>query len=189
MIASDHPYYCLSRLYQKDDAVFHFSKYKYVADTLFDEREAIMVSGAELTAEWVESTIQSLKPGFELALHSNVLIKNRTHHIPMIDFTLSGSITFDVIDRMRCFLPRSVMLNLAIYESGRSFHAYSTALIRPKDWIEFMGRLLLINSNISPDIIDTRWIGHRLIGGFSSLRWSNNTKQYLGMPKRIRFPA
>jgi len=189
VITHDHPYFFLAKLYQNEDAIFHLSKYKYVADSLFDEREFISVRATELTESWLESAINSLDPEYELALHSKVLIRNRTYHIPMIDFSISGSFTTEAVNRMRYFLPKNVMLNMEIYDSGRSFHAYSTTLIQPKKWIEFMGRLLLINSRKDQHIVDTRWVGHRLIGGFSSLRWSNNTNQYLGLPRRIPFPT
>lgn len=188
MIEQDHPFFFLAKILSEERAVFHLSKYTYTPDSLFDEREYVSISAKEFTAEWVERAIGSLGPGQELAVHSKVLIKNRTFHIPMIDFSLEEALTAKVVDRMRCFLPRAVMLNLAIYESGRSYHAYSTALLPPKSWIEFMGRMLLINSKHNLDVIDSRWIGHRLIGGYSSLRWSNNTNQYLGMPKRVTLP-
>lgn len=80
------------------------------------------------------------------------------------------------------------MLNMAVYGSGRSFHVYSTTLLGPKDWFDFMGRLLLINPRGQKEIVDTCWIGHRLIGGFGSLRWSNNSGMYLGSLSRISFP-
>lgn len=50
-----------------------------------------------------------------------------------------------------------------------------------------MGHLLLINPRNGAEVVDTRWVGHRLIGGFGSLRWSNNSGQYLGLPTRVAF--
>ena len=35
------------------------------------------------------------------------------------------------------------------------------------------------------EIVDSRWIGHRLIGGYSSLRWTNNTGMYRSEPSKI----
>ena len=62
--------------------------------------------------------------------------------------------------------------------SGRSFHAYSLRLISPKEWREFMGRLLLLNLPGRSSFIDSRWVGHRLVAGYASLRWTANSEQY-----------
>jgi len=185
MISSNHPYYFLTKLFSEEDAQFEFSKYVYQADSLFDDREILTVAGAELTPEWIEAEIEALRPDQELALHSRVKIKNRTYHIPMIDFSMDGPIVDQSFDRLRYFLPRKVILSLAIFASGRSYHGYSTAILEPKEWIEFMGRLLLINKRNGPEVVDTRWIGHRLIGGYCSLRWTNNSGLYEGEPRRI----
>lgn len=188
MISEKHPFCFLSSLFQKEEAIFTFSKYVYTPDSLMDERELIRVSGDDLTADWVTCTIASLRQDQELALHSSVRIGERNWHIPMIDFSLEEAISQNVFDRMSRYLPKPLMLNMAVYSSGRSFHAYSTTLLGPKDWYDFMGRLLLINPRDAHDIVDTRWVGHRLIGGFGSLRWSNNSGQYLKPPSRIPFP-
>lgn len=188
MINKHHPYHFIAPLLQRHDAVFHLSKYVYKADSLFDERESLSLRTSEFSEEWVNQAIKSLAPDQELALHSNVIIGGRTWHIPMIDFAVEGDLSGAVVDRMRHFLPRAIMLNMAIFASGRSYHAYSTTLLAPKDWLNFMGRLLLINPRGAQEIIDTRWVGHRLIGGFCSLRWSNNSGIYRGQPSLIKMP-
>lgn len=185
MINRDHPYFFLSMLFSKEDTQFEFSKYVYRADSLFDEREIFSISGSELTTEWVENEVATLGPDQELALHSRFKIKNRTYHIPMIDFSADSPPIGRTFDRLQYFLPKHVILNLGIYSSGRSYHAYSTATLQPKEWLEFMGRLLLVNERNGKEVIDTRWIGHRLIGGYSSLRWTNNTGLYKGEPSKI----
>lgn len=53
-------------------------------------------------------------------------------------------------------------------------------------WNRFLGRLLLMNEPGSPALVDARWIGHRLIGGYAALRWSANSAQHDSVPKRIR---
>lgn len=106
----------------------------------------------------------------------------------MIDLSLDEGMSKEVFYRMSRYLPKAMMLNMALYSSGRSFHAYSKTLLGRKEWYDFMGRLLLINPRNSNDVVDTRWVGHRLIGGFGSLRWSNNSGQYLGLPTRVPFP-
>lgn len=188
MIDQNHPFYFLSSLFRKKEATFEFSKYVYTPDSLLDERDTFLLAGDDLTEEWILLNLSQLRPDQELAIHSKVSIAGRKWHIPMIDFSLEEEMSQDVFDRMSRYLPKSLMLNMAVYSSGRSFHAYSTTLLTPKEWYDFMGRLLLINPRSADEVVDTRWVGHRLIGGYGSLRWSNNSGQYFGLPTRVRFP-
>lgn len=188
MITEDHPFHFLSSLFSREGATFTLSKYVYTPDSLMDEREFLFLPGDDLTKDWVEAVVASLRPNQELALHSSVRINGRNWHIPMIDFSLENMMTLDVFDRMSRYLQKSLMLNMAVYSSGRSFHAYSATLLSPMEWHNFMGRLLLINPRNADVIVDARWVGHRLIGGFGSLRWSNNSGRYLGLPSRVPFP-
>lgn len=188
MISDGHPYYFLSNLLNKPGAIFHLSRYVYTPDSLLDEREAISVDVDDFTEQWVSQALNGLAANQELAFHSTVIIGGRTWHIPMIDFAQEEPLSGEVVDRVRQFLPRSVAMNMAVFSSGRSFHAYSVSLLSPKEWLNFMGRLLLVNPRGAKEIIDSRWIGHRLIGGFCSLRWSNNSGLYRGEPVRIPLP-
>lgn len=188
MIANDHPFYFLEPLFVREGATFHFSRYVYTPDSLFDEREPLEVSGADLSVEWLENQLEDLKAGQELAIHSKVVIDNNTFHIPMLDFA-TAQIGPEQLHRVKTFLPKRVFVTSAFYHSGRSFHAYSTHLLGPKDWHAFLGRALLINPRDDRQIIDARWIGHRLIAGYCSLRFSNNSGQYRGMPRQVSIRA
>lgn len=188
MIIENHPFHFLAPLFQREQATFALSKYVYTPDSLLDEREVLAVSGDDMTEEWIKTTLSKLRPDQELAFHSIVRISGRNWHIPMIDFSLTNGMSQNIFDRMSRYLPKALMLNMAVYATGRSFHAYSTTLLGPKEWYDFMGRLLLINPRDTGSVVDTRWVGHRLIGGFGSLRWSNNTGQYLSLPVRAPFP-
>jgi len=185
---NSHPFQTVKHLFSKKESIFKFSKYTYTPDTLFDDREIIEMQGDAISEEWVDKTIKSLKPDQELALSSLTKIRGKTLHIPMIDLAIGQIDGQEIFSRMNRYVSRSVLMNISFYSSGRSFHAYSTTLLPPKDWISFIGQLLLINPKNQPEIIDSRWIGHRLIGGYGSLRWSNNSKNYLGEPTAIRFP-
>lgn len=188
MISKEHPYHFISPLLEKANSTFQLSKYVYKADSLLDEREYISVRAKEFTEEWTATTIRSLATNQELALHSKILINGRTWHIPMIDFAIEEILTEDAVSRLRLFIPKSVRYDLGVFASGRSFHAYSTTLLSPKEWLGFMGRLLLINPRNGKQIIDSRWIGHRLIGGYCALRWSDNSGLYRGEPRRLNIP-
>lgn len=185
---SSHPFQVIKPLFSKEQSIFTFSKYTYTPDTLFDDREIIEIPGKEISDEWVNKTIESLRHDQELALSSIIKVRGRTLHIPMIDLAASEISGHEIFSRMSRYVSRPVLMNMSFYASGRSFHAYSTALLPPKDWISFMGQLLLVNPKNQAEVIDSRWIGHRLIGGYGSLRWSNNSKHYLGEPTAISFP-
>jgi hypothetical protein len=101
----------------------------------------------------------------------------------MLDFAID-QIGPEELRRIRAFLPERVFLTSDFFSSGRSYHGYATSLLGPKQWHEFLGRALLINSRDSEQIVDARWVGHRLIAGYGSLRLSNSSGQYMGMPKR-----
>jgi hypothetical protein len=188
MISGDHPFFFLEPLFGRSGAVFHFSRYVYTPDSLFDDRETFQMHGTAITVGWLEEQFASLKRHQELAIHSKVLLEGRTVHIPMLDFAVDR-IGPEELDRIRAFLPERVFSTSTFYSSGRSYHAYATSLLGPKDWHVFLGRALLINPRDGEQIVDARWVGHRLIAGYCSLRLSNSSGQYRGMPKRVGIRA
>jgi hypothetical protein len=188
MIAHDHPFFFLEPLFAREGAIFHFSRYVYTPDSLFDERDLFEVGGTDLSVEWLEDQFKALNPDQELAIHSKVIVDNHTFHVPMLDFA-TDQIGAEQLQRVKMFLPNRVFATSAFYHSGRSFHAYSTTLLGPKDWHAFLGRALLINARDNRQIVDARWIGHRLIAGYCSLRFSNNSGQYQGLPRQVSIRA
>ncbi|RTE64542.1 hypothetical protein EH243_16865 [Amphritea opalescens] len=129
--------------------------------------------------------LKSLAVGEELAFHSVYKKGQRKYHLPMIDFDCSVQDLKYAKATLYKILPNHIYSGLVFYESGRSLHAYGSTGLNNKQWIDFMGRLLLANLPNEPSIVDTRWVGHRLMGGFSSLRWSSNSGMYLKVPSRI----
>lgn len=162
-----------------------FSRYLYRPQSPFDERETFTVPLSEVDSEWLLSEISALKAGWELALNSIVESeRSRRFHIPMIDFAKTYIDTDDLV-LMRRILGASLANDLAFFDSGRSFHAYGTRLVEPAEWRRFMGSLLLLNLPQSEPLVDSRWVGHRLVSGYSALRWSSNTQTYLQIPRRV----
>ncbi|QKG69751.1 hypothetical protein HP062_12865 [Pseudomonas sp. B14-6] len=129
--------------------------------------------------------MDNLAPNKELAFHSILRHNKKKYHIPMIDFQAPENKIRESISSLEKVIPKSIFNELVFYNSGRSCHAYSLKIISNSEWIDFMGRLLLVSHPHEDQIIDTRWIGHRLMSGFSSLRWSANTDQYLALPRKI----
>lgn len=100
----------------------------------------------------------------------------------MIDLSTSSRAH---LKKLLAYLGESVFYGFSWYESGRSFHGYGSRLLTKSEWIEFMGILLLSNQKDLKPTVDPRWIGHRLIGGYSALRWTKNTYHYLNFPSKI----
>lgn len=188
MISADHPFFFLSPALREREGTCTVSKYVYTPDSIFDQRTSLQVPTSALSESWIDQLLNTLLPDEELAFHSNLSIRGRTWHVPMIDFAAPADTVAAAVDRLRMCLPRDVYQGIAFFASGRSLHAYSLAVLSPREWIEFKGRLLLANPREGKELVDTRWIGHRLLGGFSSLRWSKNTTQYLDYPRRFPVP-
>lgn len=150
------------------------------------KREIFHIKGTDFNKDFILDKLTNLDQTQELAFHSIIKDKyGKIRHIPMIDFSIENDIDRDTFFRLRYIIDKKILNSLVFYSSGRSFHAYSTTLISNSEWKDFMAKLLLINqSNCQKPIIDIRWIGHRLLSGYSTLRWSNNSGKYLQEPKR-----
>lgn len=156
------------------------SKYQYVPQTLNDYRFEFLLPFYMLNENNLIEMLLSLEPENELALHSKVLINGMVYHIPMIDFGSKGA-SPSASETLK-ELCRYWNLSFNIYESGRSFHAYGNRLLTHEQWLQFMGSLLLLNKPSGYKLIDERWVGHRIMGGYSALRWSKNTSHYKKFP-------
>jgi hypothetical protein len=178
-----HPLRFLSELRARfgEDIVLSFSKYTYRRRERRDERETFAVQIRDVTTHWLRHQLKLLQPYQELALESRTKVNGLSKHIPMLDF--SGMRKGQLIAIMEV-LPANYGDGMQVYFSGRSFHAYFPRLLTPRQWVKFMGSALLCNTS-SFDVIDQRWIGHRLIGGYAALRWSKNTSQHARYPTRI----
>ena len=128
-----------------EEYTFHFSKYIYIPDSIDDERKHFIIKGDEFTKERIESEIASLNKGEELAFHSTIEINGKTYHFPFIDFSISiddWNFDRDFI-RLKRTIPKAH--EIILFNSGRSLHGYSLKLLTQKEWIDFMGRLLLVD--------------------------------------------
>ena len=200
-ISHGHPYFFIKSRFLEPNVsvrnfkyVFTFSRYIYLPDQVSDYREYIEVHEDDFCLSYFEDILNSLDNEQELAFHSKIKLVSRrakgksyTRHVPMIDFAIPANsfnfpIHYSLIKRYMTLNNR----NFALFNTGRSLHGYGQCLLSHKDWLNFMGRLLLIDkSDENTPLIDRRWIGHRIIGGYASLRWSNNSGNYLSLNYRI----
>ena len=182
--SGSHPIAFIAELRERlgDRLVLSFSRYTYKPRQRPDVRESFEVPLCEVTGRWLQRQLATLQPSQELALESRVRLQGLRRHIPMLDFRgLSKGQLLAIAD----VLPDDYKEGLQVYFSGRSFHAYFPHLLTPRQWVKFMGSALLCNTPGSQKVIDSRWVGHRLIGGYAALRWSWNTPHYTSYPTRV----
>lgn len=185
MLAQGHPYWHVRSVIeaQKVGSV-SMSYYSYQPQTVAESRTTWAISSAEfLQSASIEKIIAATPEGHELALHSNVrMLDGEERHLVMIDMSTGARAH---LEKLRSFLGDHFFQQLAWFSSGRSFHGYGSVLLSKDDWVKFMGLLLLANKPRMEPTVDPRWIGHRLLGGYSALRWTKNTRHYLTPPSRI----
>ncbi|WP_101506791.1 hypothetical protein [Erwinia sp. B116] len=168
-----------------DNASLIFSKYIYVPQSFIDKRTYQTIPFVQLNEYFLFNAFSELKEGEEVAIHSSVQDFGRDLHIPLIDF---GKVERGIIDPMPLReLSYNWGMGFYIYNSGRSFHAYGSRLINGSEWIKFMGSLLLLNKPSGFKLIDERWVGHRIMAGYSALRWSNNSSFYKKTPTYVGY--
>lgn len=182
-IQKNHPFYLFRKVLDAHPEIekVELAHYHYHKQSLFDERRILTVPARDLTQAKLRIFLEHLSVGKELAVQSRVYTrKQEIFHIPMIDF--HGEVNTDILKTLKNYIHHDIYQKMHFFLSGRSYHAYSEKLLNQEEWKQFMYSLLLINSPGQTDIIDTRWVAHRLLAGYGALRWSWNTKQYKQAP-------
>lgn len=179
-----HPISVVTEFCSRHAAIrnLEFGVYRYTPQAIDDDRRIVSVSTYAIDVE-VKSLASALEGDQELAMHSRVtLLDGSIQHLPMVDFV--GHLSPSHIDRI-AVLAAELDSGVAIFESGRSFHAYFLTLLAHNAWLKFLGRLLLLNAPDENQWVDIRWVGHGLLAGFSSLRWTHHTKTYRAVPQLV----
>ena len=189
MFNDHHPYWHVRSIVEQHENISHvsYSRYTYTPQTVEDTRQIGSMQREQfLDPKHIEEIILATPPGQELAIHSNFLLSNgETNHLVMVDMATSSQAH---LEKLRIFLGDNLFKNILWFSSGRSFHGYGSNLLNERDWIKFMGLLLLANRPHFGWTVDPRWIGHRLIAGYAALRWTKNTDYYINMPRKIISP-
>lgn len=162
------------------NCILEFSKYVYRPRSTIDDREYFQIPGSQV-AQTVPDLMKSLAPDQELAIHSLIQVATgRTVHIPMLD--LMGTFQESYVKPIAQMMHEFKVPEFAVFNTGRSAHIYGLGLLEQQEVIRFFGRSLLLNLPDEPAIVDSRWVGHRTMAGYGSLRLTCNTKQYLQLP-------
>lgn len=182
-----HPYWnakLIVEAHLNEISTLYFSYYDYIPQSLIDRRKIFTISPQNfLDSDFIESVFKNTPINQELAFHSKILATNGVYkHIPMIDMSTGSTAQ---LAKLKPFLGEDTFHDFKWFKSGRSFHGYGNILLSEKEWVEFMGKLLLANQKGLAPTVDPRWVGHRLIAGYSALRWTKNTNYYLSLPNSI----
>jgi hypothetical protein len=180
------------------EAVLYFDNYYYSYNRSIDEREFFSVQAGEISVDWLSRKINDLKEDWNLSFHGEMKFLNGDmFYLPLIDFN-TKVINSEIIEICRYRISKSKQLEkymqifsgMKLYFSGRSYHGYGSVLLTKAEWINFTQALLLFNYtrlyNELDTIIDTRWVAHRLLSGYPSLRWSKNSRHYFEYPLFFR---
>ncbi len=184
-LSEAHPYWHVRSVIESQAvSSLSMSYYSYQPQTVAESRTTWSMSAADfLQVARVEKAIAATPDGQELALHSDVhMLGGEERHLVMIDMSTGARAH---LEKLRVFLGDNFFQQVAWFSSGRSFHGYGSELLSKEDWVKFMGVLLLANKPRMEPTVDPRWIGHRLLAGYSALRWTKNTTHYLTPPSRI----
>lgn len=189
-LSKRHPFYWVKNVLDKNllmNYSIELSIYKYIRQSFLDERNIKRIESDNFTDEKILMLLNNLDDKEELAINSRVRDNKsgQTMHIPMIDFSIKDKNKNKISSLVK--LSEYSKINFLIYSTGRSFHAYGDKLLTDRGWLHFMGTLLLLNQPGDVMLIDNRWVGHRIIGEYSSLRWSNNTGYYRKSPEYIGY--
>lgn len=178
-----HPYWFIASLVHQNPAIsaLTFSNYQYIPQSILDERHIFSVSREQfLSTPTMENIIAATPVGRELAFHSKVWLNSNVEaHIPMVDMSTTARAQ---LDKLQALVEHTGFGQFTWFSSGRSFHGYGGRLLNNEYWIKLMGALLLSNQKGMMPLVDPRWIGHRLLAGYSALRWTKNTSYYVASP-------
>jgi hypothetical protein len=159
------------------------SVYRPHPQSLWDDRTTYNISVNQLREQY-EALLLKINDDEDIAFDSVVtMAKGKVKkHVGLVDFNTT--------ERNRAEEASSQLVQeyhaeqAALVFSGRSYHLYLGVLLSHNAWVKFMGRILLLNLRDKPPVVDSRWVGHRLLGGYGSLRWS--AKGRPNLPKIIR---
>lgn len=128
-----------------------------------DKEEIVFMKREDFSEEAMYSIISRIDSRFCLCLDSNVKTAKGQYHIPMADFRryVSLKLIREIFERLE--IPG------IIFKSGRSYHFWGTKIVSETDFRIFLGKML-----ITTPLVDERYIGHRMIDGYCSLRISCN---------------
>ena len=164
------------------------SRYRYVPKSLLDHRDTFRIPMHDLTSEWLEIEIARLGSDEEIAFHSRVFLEDGSEmHLPVFDFLAPNPVPLWQ-EHMKALTDFPVK-RILFFQSGRSMHGYAPdLLVSQNELLDIWGVMIATFYGFDlgfdyESYLDYRWMGHRLQGGYGSLRWTCQTQQYLQYPE------
>ena len=166
-----------------DSWYFEIGKYKYIPKSLADYRMISKIKVKDFKSDF-EKFCRTLGEGEEIAIQSRVYDGDRlVGQIPMIDLMCKPNA--EEAKSIKRLMSDFGVSELGFFDSGRGFHCYGMTLFSADKLFEYFGRLLLVNDTSLPPLVDTRWVGHRMLAGYGALRLTFNSKAYKAAPTLI----
>ncbi len=143
----------------------------------FSRSGLVGIKSEYITADRLNYWIRLLDKGEGLGVISDIKIARsfeehysaHFHHIPMMDFRCPKSP--GNLARVKRLLKVIGEEEGVILDSGRSYHYFGVNPLTEKDRLMFLGKCLL------SELVDQRYVGHRLLDGCSILRISASPKR------------
>ena len=190
LIVEGHPLLVVEDIIARrgTELTFTYSRYEVAPpglQAIAPRSTVLRVRACDVTSDWLSNCLGELRPNEELAWHSWVECNGVGFHIPMIDLVSSPSRSR--LNKLSRVLVAEMGLSghFVFFETGQSFHGYFPDVIPELAWCKYLGELLLLTEDDGENAIDTRWVGHALVRGFTALRWSHNTNRYRAMPRLV----
>jgi hypothetical protein len=154
----------------------------------FRDKESVRIYGKDLLEEAPQFLSASKDKGFDVIVESRMDFDHQESlHIPMIDFATTQHSLLGLLDEM-LDVTGVDPADLVLFNSGRSFHGYAIGGLSETKWRHFTAGLLLLSVPGKQEVVDRRWVGHRLQKGCGGLRLTKVSKKYLQMPSLVHNP-
>jgi len=139
-------------------------------------------SKVELMETSFEELERGLRSGEEVALDSRCRMaqNEQVWHLAMLDWRPQSEFPMRHARRLAALIHAPEFLIVA---SGRSYHVYFKKLLSTEEFREFLTRSILAEDSASG--VDYRWVAHRLLDGFATLRWSGQSWRHAHEPQVV----
>jgi hypothetical protein len=156
---------------------FEFGLYTHRPGLVRDAREVIRIAGASARSWFFRELPSAEQTSREIALQSRVYSTDGTvRHIPMCDLT--GIREVGEIRKVCNAMALFGSAHCYVFNSGKSYHVYGASLVASESFVPLAAALLLVNQSRRRPLVDDRWIAHRLLAGYYSLRLTRVNKPY-----------
>lgn len=192
-----HPLTLLSERARWDKSIKHYRLSSYDGARVYGYgpvqfEDSVAIAPENIIEQGLNFINVSASKGLDTIVSSEVSVFNKwdglkTLHMPQVDCKFTPDHTLDwITSKFQVkFAAMTGVCFPTIFNSGHSYHAYSSTLLNQDGWLHFMGGLLLVPNIEEESFADTRWVGWQLQKGASALRLSCCDGHYLHTPIKV----